>query len=79
MLQLNWQAVGRKAEELLRRAGELELIPEMNVQEVDAYVSKYARSVARLGRLQIVGNATEGGLAFTGTLVSPEPEETANP
>ncbi|MFO7974598.1 MAG: hypothetical protein R6V12_08185 [Candidatus Hydrogenedentota bacterium] len=78
VLQVNWQAMGRKAEELLRKAGELELIPEMNVQGADVYLGKYARSVAELGRLEIFGEATESGLAFRGTLVSHEDEEVAN-
>ncbi|HOD51088.1 MAG TPA: hypothetical protein PLJ71_15435 [Candidatus Hydrogenedentes bacterium] len=78
-LQINWDAVGRAAEKILRKAGELQLVPEMNAQEVDVYLGKYARSIARLGRLRIVAHVRHDGVAFEGTLVSPLEEVPARP
>lgn len=78
-LEINWEATGRTAEILLRKAGEHELIPEMNAQEVDTYLGKYARSLARMGRLRISGKANDGRLVFSGTLVSPEEEGNNTP
>ena len=74
VLEVNWQTVGERAERMLRRLGELELIPEMSAREVDVYLGKYARSFARMGRLRLEARAQETGLAFAGTLVSPEEE-----
>jgi len=79
LLEINWEAAGRTAEILLRMAAEQELIPEMNPQEVDAYLAKYARSVARMGRLRITGKANENRLVLSGILVSPEEEASNTP
>ncbi len=79
MLTIHWKTAGKTAETLLKRAGELELIPEMNDQEADAYLGKYARSVAHLGRLRIIGRARDGVIAFEGTLVAPAEEGIAQP
>ncbi|MGI6461252.1 MAG: hypothetical protein ACOX5J_14390 [Candidatus Hydrogenedentales bacterium] len=74
MFTLNWKTAGQIAETLIRKAGELELIPEMNDQEANAYLGKYARAFGRLGRLRIAGAPRGESLAFEGSLVSPEEE-----
>jgi len=79
MLTINWKSAGKTAETLLKKAGELEIIPEMNDQEADAYLGKYARSFAHLGRLRIIGRARGGVVAFEGTLAAPEEEGSAQP
>ncbi len=79
MLTINWKSAGKTAETLLKKAGELEIIPEMNDQEADAYLGKYARSFAHLGRLRIIGRARDGVVAFEGTLAAPEEEGSAQP
>jgi hypothetical protein len=79
VLAVNWRELGGVLGALLQKCGRLQLLPEMNAQEVDAYLGKYARSMAQLGNLRITGKITKVGLMFSGTLVAPEAEGDRQP
>ncbi len=79
ILEIDWHTAGKTAENLVRMAGEWELVSEMNAQEADAFLGKYARSVARMGRLRILAHAQDSGVDFQGSLASPEDVEGNRP
>ena len=71
-LRADWKKLSERAEALVRRAAELELIPRVNVKDVESRVIPYVKMAACLGTLRIDGEGKGDRIAFEGVLAHPQ-------
>jgi hypothetical protein len=74
-LRIDWEKAGQNAERLLQRAGEFELFPGKNAEEVNRDYGGVARGLSRWGVLEITGQARGDVLVFEGFLAQVQEEE----
>jgi hypothetical protein len=75
-VRLCWNKLAVRAEILLRKAAELELIPRMNAKDAQDRLVPYIKAMARLGALRLDGRSAGDRVTFAGFLArqGPAPE-----
>jgi len=67
-VRINWEDLAARAGVLVRKAGELELIPGMNSRDVERDVMPWVRALGRMGRLRLDGTCESDRVVFRGIL-----------
>ena len=67
-IRLDWAKLAKCGEVMLRKAAVLELVPRMNVKDVDAVLMPYVRAAGQLGSLEFDAHAQGGRIGFDGRL-----------
>ncbi len=75
VLRVDWEEAGQSAESLLQRAGEFELFPGKNAEEVNRDYGGIARGLSHWGLLEVAGQARGDILVFEGFLAQVQEEE----
>jgi hypothetical protein len=68
MVALDWRALSRVLTPLLRQAAALELLPEMNVRDVEHELIPFTQAIGRCGRCRFDARGTGSELTFDGFL-----------
>jgi hypothetical protein len=65
---INWEKLAARAGVLMRKAGELELIPGMNSRDVERDVMPWVRALGCMGHLRLDGTCESDRVVFQGIL-----------
>lgn len=72
----DWKKIAQALMDLAQTAGEYQLLPRMNIDDVRHTLSPRLTGLSKLGTLNLTGRAAQGRIEFSGVLFQPAVQET---